>query len=206
MITSSEQQLESVFLSYNRILEKLKLQHIKTKTGKEITHKDLRYAISIMEKRHPSCRWKSQRIRSKRHYILIEGYEWLRNVYFQYEKNQLDADIEFFLIRIKQYEKFLSIESKNLFPNDISVDELEKYFNRKRRTIEKAIIYMIKSVNKNYRYVEDGRFVISKLGIEWLCKNYFKHKYLELLESYKMELTEKYIEAGYIYDYYFGRN
>lgn len=48
--------------------------------------------------------------------------------------------------------------------------------------------------------MENGKYKISKQGIEWLCKNYFKQKYLELLEKYKMELTEKYIEAGYPYD------
>ena len=41
---------------------------------------------------------------------------------------------------------------------------------------------------------------ISKEGIEWLCKNCFKQKYLELLEEYKMDLTEKYILSGYPYD------
>ena len=58
---------------------------------------------------------------------------------------------------------------------------------------------MIK-VNSNYRYVLKNEFVITKEGIEWLSKNCFKYKYLELLENYKMELTEKYIKAGYIYD------
>lgn len=37
-------------------------------------------------------------------------------------------------------------------------------------------------------------------------QNVFKQKYLELLEKYKMELTEKYIKAGYPYDHFFGRN
>ena len=206
MSTDSVKQLETIFLSYDRILEIFDTENIKTKSGKQITHKDLRYAISIMEKKHPTCRWKSQRVRSKRHYILIEGYYWLKFVYFQNETSLVDADIEFFLDLIKQYEKLLSIEPKNLFPDNMYVHELEKYFNRKHRTIEKSIIYMIKSTNKNYRYVDNGKFVISQLGIEWLCKNCFKQKYLELLEKYKMELTEKYIAAGYIYDHYFGRN
>ena len=65
---------------------------------------------------------------------------------------------------------------------------------------------MIKASNQNYRYIENGKYVISKEGIEWLCKNCFKQKYLELLEEYKMELTEKYIQAGYLYDYFFEIN
>ena len=46
--------------------------------------------------------------------------------------------------------------------------------------------------NSRYRYLKDGKYVISKDDIEWLCKNCFKKKYLEILEDYKMELTKKY--------------
>lgn len=60
--------------------------------------------------------------------------------------------------------------------------------------------------NINFRYIKDNEYWITDKGIEWLCKNVFKQKYLELLENYKMELTEKYIEAGYIYDNYFNLN
>ena len=65
---------------------------------------------------------------------------------------------------------------------------------------------MLKVTNKNYRYKENGKFIISKEGIEWLCKNCFKQKYLEILEQYKMELTELYIKRGYIYDNFFNKN
>lgn len=57
-----------------------------------------------------------------------------------------------------------------------------------------------------FTYYDNDKLFISKEGIEWLYKNYFKLKYLELLEEYKMELTEKYIEAGYAYDEFFGMN
>ncbi len=79
------------------------------------------------------------------------------------------------------------------------VYELDEYFKRKAETIRKAILKMLK-VNKTYRFIDNGKYKISKEGIKWLCKNCFKYKYLELLEKYKMELTEKYIEAGYPYD------
>jgi len=57
-----------------------------------------------------------------------------------------------------------------------------------------------------YKFGDNGKVVISYKGVEWLCKNCFKQKYLELLEKYKMELTEMYIEKGYIYDEFFGKN
>ncbi len=68
---------DEFFLSYNKILKRLELLSLKTKKGNDITHQDLRYAISVMEKKHHTCRWKSERIRSKKHYILIEGFYWL---------------------------------------------------------------------------------------------------------------------------------
>jgi len=200
-----EKELDKIFLSYNKILERFKIQKIKTKNGKEVTHKDLRYAISIMVKKHPTCRWKSEKIKSKRHYILIEGYYWLMYVYFQKEKKQIDADIDFFELRIKQYEELLKLESKKFFEQDIYKQELVTYFNLSSWTIEDAIRKMIIH-NSQYCYEYSGELIISKQGIEWLCKNCFKRKYLEILEKYKMELTEKYIEAGYHYDNFFGKN
>ena len=202
----SANNLDDVFLSYKKILKRLKLLGIKTKKGNEITHKDLRYAIQIMEKKHPSCRWKSEKLKSKRYYILIEGFYWLIYVYFQNEKMQIDADIEFFLLRIKQYQEELKVQEKNLFNKDMSMDELVSFFKRKYRTIEKAVIKMLRVAGENYRYKKDGKFIISKEGIEWLCKNCFKQKYLEILEQYKMELTEIYIANGYIYDNFFNKN
>ncbi len=57
MITDTEKELEKIFLSYNRILEKLKLLDLKTKSNQEITHKDLRYAIDLMQKKHPKYKF-----------------------------------------------------------------------------------------------------------------------------------------------------
>lgn len=205
MYNSSDEFIENIFLSYDKILTKLELLNVRTKSGKTIEHDDLRQAVKVMLKKHPTCRWQSEKIKSKRHFIIQEGFLWLTFVYFQYEKKQIDADIYFFEKRISEYEKTLNLQSKNLFTENISVDCLEKYFNRTKPTIKKAILKMIK-INSNYRYIENGKYIVTKEGIEWLCKNCFKKKYLELLEEYKMELTEKYIEAGYLYDYFLGLN
>ena len=59
---------------------------------------------------------------------------------------------------------------------------------------------MDRATNESYRYIKNNKYVISEAGLKWLCENCFKHKYLEILEEYKMELTEQYIEAGYPYD------
>ena len=67
-------------------------------------------------------------------------------------------------------------------------------------------IWKMIKIHSNYRYVVNNEYVITKKGVEWLCKKCFKQKYLELLESYKMNLTEKFIKAGYIYDNFFNKN
>ena len=202
----SDNSLDDFFLSYKKILLRLKMLNVKTKNGNEITHKDLRKAITIMNKKHPNCRWQSQKLKSKRYFILMEGFYWLIYVYFQKEKKQIDADIDFFELRIKQYEETLHLVSKPLFEKDIKKSELNNYFDRGNTTIKKAIIKMNKATDKKFNKIIDGEKFISKEGIEWLCKNCFKQKYLEILEQYKMELTELYIEKGYIYDNFFNKN
>ena len=51
MITDSQTELEKIFMSYDRVLYQLNLIGIKTKAGKEIIHKDLRQAATIMNKK-----------------------------------------------------------------------------------------------------------------------------------------------------------
>ena len=160
-----------------------------------------------MLKKHPTCRWKSEKIRSKRYFILVEGYEWIKYVYFKKEKSLLDADVEFFETRIKLYEDFLKVEhNENWWNKDMDIKQLEKYFYRAESSIRKAIKKMCDDGFSNYKYLENNKVIISKKGVEWICKNVFKKKYIELLEKYKMELTELYIKAGYPYNHFFHRN
>lgn len=207
MYTDSEQFLDSIFLSYNKILKRLHALGITTKHGKEVSHMDLRKSIDVMLKKHPTCRWRSEKIRSRKYFVLVEGYYWLTQVYFQKEKSLIDADIDFFKLRIKQYEELLKIEhNENWWNDDMNIKQLCKYFNRQDITVRKAIKKMCDSGLEEYKFLVDNKVVISKEGVEWICKNIFKQKYLELLEQYKMELTEKYIEAGYPYDNFFWMN
>ena len=207
MRMDSEQVLDSIFLSYNKILKRLHLLGITTKHGKEITHMDLRKAIDVMLKKHPTCRWRSEKIKSRKYFILIEGFAWLNQVYFQKEKSLIDADVDFFEDRIRQYEELLKIEhNENWWTEDMDIKQLCNYFNRKDITVRKAIKKMCYDGFEEYKYLIDNKVVISSKGVEWICKNVFKQKYLELLEKYKMELTELYIKAGYPYDNFFHRN
>ena len=202
----SENELDKIFLSYNKILQKFKVQGIKTKNNKEVTHKDLRQAIDVMIKKHPTCRWRSNKIKSRKFYILDEGYYWLAKVFFQNEKKLIEADIDFFKNRITMYEEFLKLQPKELFINDIPYSQLGIYFNRKKDTIRKAIEKLEKKYSIKLRYKKNNEVYVYSKGIELLCKECFKQKYLEILEEYKMELTEKYIAEGYPYDNFFHKN
>ena len=128
-------------------------------------------------------------------------------MYFEKEKSLIDADVEFFETRIKLYEDFLKVErNKNWWNEDMDIKQLENYFNRAESSIRKAIKKMCDNGFSIYKYLDNNKVIISRKGVEWICKNVFKQKYLELLEKYKMELTELYIKAGYPYDHFFHRN
>ena len=166
MYVNSEQALDSVFLSYDKILKKLHLHGLTTKQGKEITELDLRKAIDVMLEKHPTCRWRSEKIRSRKYFILIEGYYWLVNVYFQKEKALIDADISFFEDRIKLYEELLKAENnQNWWNEDMNIKQLCKYFNRKEITIRKAIKKMCDNrlgVNDNIRMYKKWNLIMYK--------------------------------------------
>lgn len=199
MVRDSENENNKIYLSYKKILNLLNIQNIKTSMNKDIDYKILLQAIRIMEKKHPICRWRQIRAKDNKHYILIEGFYWLSFVYFQHSQKQIDADIDFFKLRISQYQKLLNIKSKNFWLREYKLVELIDYFDRSEITIKKAISKMIK-YNKDYMFIRENKYFVTNEGIEWLCKNIFKQKYLEILEKYIMELTELYIKAGYPYD------
>ena len=207
MYTDTQQILDSIFLSYNKILKKLHNLGLTTKHGKEISEMDLRKAIDVMVEKHPTCRWRSEKIRSIKYFVLVEGYYWLTQVYFQKEKSLIDADIDFFKLRIKQYEELLKIEhNENWWIENMDIKQLCRYFDREDITVRKAIKKMCDSGLGEYKLLIKNKVVISSKGVEWICKNVFKQKYLEMLEQYKMELTELYIEEGYPYDNFFWKN
>ena len=61
-------------------------------------------------------------------------------MYFQKGKSLIDADVDFFEDRIKQYEELLKVEhDENLWKEDMDIKQLCNYFNRKENTVRKAI-------------------------------------------------------------------
>lgn len=211
-MVSSEEIRKLIFMNYKEILEDFRKNNIKTKAGKEITHKDLRTAILIMLEQHPSCRWQSKKIKKRYYYLQYEAVIWLREVYFNnYKIKFIDKDIKWFEERIKWYID--TLEKNNIkYPQidyhlkPMTKRELTKYFDRGLSSIQQAIIEMEQITNCKNRNYKNGTLQINEVQIEWLLKNKFKTKYLQLLEEYKMVLTEIFKANGGYYDNYFDRN
>lgn len=92
-------------------------------------------------------------------------------VYFQSEKNQIDRDIDFFEMRINEYEKLLRINSSPLWDKDLPLSKLEKYFNRKQDTFNRAIIKMAKeNFGNTFTYYQNNELIISKEGMNGCVK------------------------------------
>ena len=200
----SEVFFEKIYLTYTKVLIRFEQFNIRTKNGNKIEYIDLIQAIKVMLKKHPTCRWQGKSRRTKRSYVLNEAYLWLMFVHFQKDKPVIDADIEFFENRIKEYERVLKVpEDRNWWNKNMTMKQMEQYFERDSRTIRRGIKKMCDTGYEKYKYYENNKVVISSEGIEWLCKNALKHKYSELLENYKMELTELFIRNNYYYDNYF---
>ena len=209
---SSEEIRKFIFMNYKEVLQYFKENNIRTKADKEITHMELRAAIQVMLQKHPSCRWRSEKIKKRYYYLQYEAVIWLRDVYFNnYETDFLDKDIQWFKDRICWYQNSLS-NAQIEFPKfDLKIEpmtklELAKFFDKDISVIRKALLKMEKDNSTRDRNYLNGKRYLSVSEIEWLLKNKFKKKYLELLEAYKMQLTEIAKANGSFYDNYFGRN
>lgn len=199
-------------MNYKEVLQYFKENSIKTKGKKEISHDYLRTAVLIMNKKHSLCRCQSEKFRKRYYYLQYEGVIWLRDVYFNnYNIKFIDRDISWFEERILWYQNTLSQKSIEYPIMDFQLKamnkkELAKFFERNISTIKKAIIEIEKKKNCKIRNYHNGILYVDEKQTIWLIKNKFKIEYLELLEKYKMELTEIYKANGGFYDNYFYRN
>lgn len=148
-------------------------------------------------KRHPLEPWVQDRIAQNGQrvvYIKLEYVEWLSEVYFNKDKYYLDADIDFFEKQILRLEKELNISHREIKYEDISLKDLREYFGKSKNTIGVAVNRMEKRNVNSYKYIRDGKVMISKEGVKWLNENYFREQYLKELELYKLELQKRKIE------------
>ena len=112
-------------------------------------------------------------------------------VYFNSSKFYLDADIEFFQKQILRLENELKIPSYKFEYYDMSLYDLREYFNRTKAAIGMAVQRMERRNTISYKYIKDGKVMISKEGVKWLTENYFRKAYLKELELYKLKLQKE---------------
>lgn len=209
---SSEDVRKLMFMNYKEILSDFNNRGLTTKGSKPITHTDLRKAIQVMQQKHSLCRWRSERIKQRYYYIQYEGVLWLRNVYFNsYDMKFIDKDIKWFKNRIIWYQNQFDKNNIDYPEFSFNVDtmnkiQLSRYFDKSISTIENALRMYEKNTSLKDRCYKDGKLQVQSSAVIWLIENQFKYKYIEILESYKMELTEIFKANGGYYDNYFGRN
>ena len=143
--------------------------------------------------RHPFERWIIKRLAQNGQqvvYVRLEYVHWLSEVYFS-NKYYLDAEIEFFQKQVLRLENELNISHYEFNYEDMSLIDLREYFGKSKSVIGVAVNRMEKRNNKSYKYIKDGRVMISKEGVKWLNEKYFRKQYLKDLEFYKIELQKR---------------
>ena len=146
-----------------------------------------------MIKRHPYERWIIRKLAQNGErvvYVRVEYVEWLKEVYFS-NKYYLDAEIEFFQKQVLRLEQELNISHYDFNYKDMSLVDLREYFGKSKNAIGVAVNRMEKRNNKSYKYIKDGKVMISKEGVKWLNEKYFRKQYLKDLEFYKIELQKR---------------
>ena len=152
------------------------------------------YSISKkMIKRHPYERWIIRKLAQNGErvvYVRVEYVEWLKEVYYS-NKYYLDAEIEFFQKQVLRLEQELNISHYDFNYNDMSLVDLREYFGKSKNAIGVAVNRMEKRNSKSYKYIKDGKVMVSKEGVKWLNEKYFRKQYLKDLEFYKIELQKR---------------
>ena len=146
-----------------------------------------------MIKRHPYERWIIRKLAQNGErvvYVRVEYVEWLKEVYFS-DKYYLDAEIEFFQKQVLRLEQELNISHYDFNYNDMSLVDLREYFGKSKNAIGVAVNRMEKRNSKSYKYIKDGKVMVSKEGVKWLNEKYFRKQYLKDLEFYKIELQKR---------------
>ena len=159
-----------------------------------LTEVQLEEVIRRAGRRHPMEDWVHLRVSGNGdvvEYLKLEFVYWLKEVYFNKEKFYLDLEIEFFEKQIKRLESELNISPYEFKYEDTSLKDLRSYFNKSKNAIGRAVNEMKMQTNLSYKYLKDGRVMITKEGVKWLAEKYFRKAYLKDLELYKLELQER---------------
>lgn len=156
-----------------------------------MSEKQYKRLVKRLERRHPNERWIDEHFAQNGErvvYLKLELVEWIEEVYLNNNLFYLDAEINFFKKQILRLEYELNFSHNEFEYKDISLYDLRSYFNRSKNVIGVAVNRMEKRNNQSFKYLKDGKVIISKEGVKWLSENYFRKDYLKKLEFYKLEL------------------
>lgn len=157
----------------------------------KISEKQYKRLVKRLKRRHPNERWIDEHFAQNGErvvYLKLEFVEWIEEVYFNNNIFYLDAEINFFRKQILRLENELHFTHNEFEYKDISLYDLRSYFNKSKNTIGVAVNRMEKRTNQSFKYLKDGKVIISKEGVKWLSENYFRKDYLKKIEFYKLEL------------------
>ena len=156
-----------------------------------MSEKQYKRLVKRLERRHPNERWIDEHFAQNGErvvYLKLELVERIEEVYLNNNLFYLDAEIVFFKKQILRLEDELNFPHNEFEYKDISLYDLRSYFNRSKNVIGVAVNRMEKRNNQSFKYLKDGKLIISKEGVKWLSENYFRKDYLKKLEFYKLEL------------------
>ncbi len=149
-----------------------------------MSEKQYKRLVKRLERRHPNERWIDEHFAQNGErvvYLKLELVEWIEEVYLNNNLFYLDAEIVFFKKQILRLEDELNFPHNKFEYKDISLYDLRSYFNRSKNVIGVAVNRMEKRNNQSFKYLKDGKVIISKEGVKWLSENYFREDYLKFL-------------------------
>lgn len=175
----------------------LKQEGFKTKKDFEVCMSDIYNSIYVLRKKHSKCDWIQKMGNID---IYIEGYFWIRDVYFNASFSLIDADIIFFENLIETYikicdEKNIYYEIPELIKEDMNIKEFAQYVHRKTGTI-KNIFYQLPPAQKEAFYFFNNEKYFSKQMLNNISPKYFKKTYLKYLEEVYLNLRNILKEQG----------
>lgn len=160
----------------------------------DLTERQMYYLRQRLEKYHKKDKWLVSIYNpvsmEKELWIYLEGVEWIRDVYLNFDTPYYEAEIDFVLHQIERLQNELNDYANPItIRSGMSVDELSSYFNRSTKTIYRHL-QILKKSSPEY-FISYKPPIITKDGIIYLEKEFFKHKYMDDLYQYKRKLQRK---------------
>lgn len=160
----------------------------------DLTDRQMFYIREKLKKYHEKDEWLvaifNPDSMSKELWIYLEGVEWIRDVYLNFDVPYRKAEINFVKKHIVRLENELGIHLDPLqIETGMTVDMLALYFNRSKTRIYNILSPYRKS--HPHFFIDTNDSILSKEGIVYLEKHFFLDRYIQDLYLYKRFLQER---------------